>query len=100
MDNAEARCTRVAGWGADLAAARLMRGDLDGAAHALTHVWEVPSEQRATGLLSRAKQVRRSLTDSRFREAALATEVGERLEHFTRSTQHQLGNGSVAVLEG
>ncbi|MFJ8754597.1 DNA-binding protein [Streptomyces sp. NPDC102441] len=90
----------VGGAAADLAAARLMRGDLDGAAHALTHVWEVPSEQRATGLLSRAKQVRRSLTDSRFREAALATEVGERLEHFTRSTQHQLGNGSVAVLEG
>lgn len=89
----------VGGAAADLAAARLMRGDLDGAAHALTKVWEVPSEQRATGLLARARQVRRSLTDPRFREAPLAAEVGERLEHFTRSAQHQLGSSSLAVLE-
>ncbi|MFE7757895.1 DNA-binding protein [Streptomyces sp. NPDC057418] len=90
----------VGGAAADLATARLMRGDLDGAAQALTDVWDVPSEQRATGLLARAQQVRRTLTNPRFREAALATEVGDRLEHFARSAPHQLGAGTVAVLEG
>lgn len=89
----------VGGTAADLATARLMRGDLDGAAHALTHVWDVPSEQRATGLLARARQVRRSLTDPRFRETALAAELGERLEYFTRSAQHQLDNSPVSALE-
>ncbi|MER5556380.1 DNA-binding protein [Streptomyces sp. NPDC002793] len=89
----------VGGAAADLATARLMRGDLDGAAHALAKVWDVPVDQRATGLLSRARQVRRSLTDPRFREAPLATEVGERLEHFTRGAQTQVGHSSVAALE-
>ncbi|MFI8007857.1 DNA-binding protein [Streptomyces sp. NPDC086010] len=89
----------VGGAAADLATARLMRGDLDGAAHTLTKVWDVPVEQRATGLLARARHVRQSLTDPRFRAAPLAVEIGERLEHFTRSAQNQLGAGGVPALE-
>ena len=93
----------VGGAAADLAAARLLCGDLDGAADALERVWIVPGEQRATGLLTRTTRVRRALTDERFRRAPLADEKGERLEHFSRlAAQHQLGVGAdaVAVLEG
>lgn len=93
----------VGGAAADLAAARLLCGDLDGAADALEHVWIVPGEQRATGLLTRTTRVRRALTEERFRRASLADEMGERLEHFSRlAAQHQLGGGSgaLAVLEG
>lgn len=93
----------VGGAAADLAAARLLSGDLDGAADALETVWIVPSEQRATGLLTRTARVRRALTDERFRRTPLASEVGERLEHFSRlAAQHQLGAGAgaVAALEG
>lgn len=48
----------VGGAAADLAAARLLSGDLDGAADALERVWIVPSEQRATGLLTRTATAR------------------------------------------
>ncbi|MEV5879432.1 DNA-binding protein [Streptomyces sp. NPDC052101] len=93
----------VGGAAADLAAARLLRGDLDGAADALEIVWTVPRDQRATGLLTRTARVRRALTVERFRGAALAGELGEQIEDFTRmSAQHQLGTGGgpVAALEG
>ncbi|MEW1654748.1 DNA-binding protein [Streptomyces sp. NPDC093707] len=93
----------VGGAAADLAAARLLRGDLDSAADALEHVWPVPSDQRATGLLARTARVRRALTAERFRGAVLTRELGERIEDFTRmSAQHQLGTGSgpVTALEG
>ncbi|MFK3735678.1 DNA-binding protein [Streptomyces sp. NPDC088090] len=92
----------IGGAAADLAAARLLRGDLDGASDALAYVWEVPRDQRATGLLTRTARVRRALTGERFRGAPLAGELGERIEDFTRtSTQHQLGagGGAVAALE-
>jgi hypothetical protein len=89
----------AAGAAADLAAARLLRGDLDGAADALTGVWSVPSEKRATGLLDRARRVRHSLTGPQFRDASLADEVGERLEDFARVAQHQLGGRAVAAIE-
>ncbi|MFE0192592.1 DNA-binding protein [Streptomyces sp. NPDC058989] len=93
----------VGGAAADLAAARLLRGDLDGAATAIEPVWEVPREQRATGLLTRTARVRRTLTAVRYRAAPLAAELGERIEDFTRlSAQQQLGTatGTVAALEG
>ncbi|MEU8570682.1 DNA-binding protein [Streptomyces pathocidini] len=97
------RSARVAGGAAaDLAAARLLKSDLDGAADALEGVWVVPGEQRATGLLTRAARVRRALTDQRFRRTPLAAEIGERLEHFSRlAAQNQLGagTGAVAALE-
>ncbi|MHC5904174.1 DNA-binding protein [Streptomyces sp. S6] len=91
----------VGGAAADLAAARLLSGDLDGAADALDRVWIVPGEQRATGLLTRTARVRRQLADEQFRRTPLADEISERLEHFSRlAAQHQLGAGAVAALEG
>ncbi|MCQ8829096.1 DNA-binding protein [Streptomyces malaysiensis] len=92
----------VGGAAADLAAARLLRGDLDGAADALERVWVVPRDQRATGLLTRTARVRHALTGQRYRGAALAGELGERIEDFTRmSAQHQLGTGGAPLaLEG
>ncbi|GGU44427.1 DNA-binding protein [Streptomyces violascens] len=92
----------IGGAAADLAAARLLRGDLDGAADALERVWAVPRDQRATGLLARTARVRRALTTERFRGAVIAGELGERIEDFTRmSAQHQLGTGGpIAALEG
>ncbi|MFD8339983.1 DNA-binding protein [Streptomyces solisilvae] len=90
-----ARSARVVGGAAaDLATARLLRSDLDGAAEAMTHVWEVPRGQRSPGLLTRTARVRRALTDARFRNAQVAGELGERIEDFTRlSASHQLGSG-------
>ena len=89
------RSIRIVGSaGADLAAARLLRGDLDGAADALNEVWEVPRDQRAAGLLVRAARVRRALTASRYRGAVLAAERGERIEEFIRlPAPHQFGAG-------
>jgi hypothetical protein len=91
-----ARSARVVGGAAaDLAAARLLRGDLDGAADALTPVWEVPRDQRATGLLVRTARVRRALTVDRFRATPLSVELGERIEDFTHmSAPRQLGTGA------
>ncbi|WP_173263816.1 hypothetical protein [Streptomyces pacificus] len=85
-----------------MAAARLLRGDLDGAHAALEPLWEVPQAQRTTGLLVRTARVRRALTMQRYQGAALANELGERIEDFTRlSAGHQLGTGSgpLAALE-
>ncbi|KJS63538.1 hypothetical protein [Streptomyces rubellomurinus] len=88
----------VGGAGADLAAARLLRDDLDGAAQALEAMWLVPKEQRATGLLARAARVRSGLSSSRYSQAVLAAELGERIEDFTRqSAPRQLGAGPLAI---
>ncbi|MFF3112511.1 DNA-binding protein [Kitasatospora sp. NPDC057904] len=88
----------VGGAGADLAAARLLRDDLDGAAQALEAMWAVPNEQRATGLLTRAALVRRGLANDRYAQVALAAELGERIEDFTRqSAPHQLGAGPLTI---
>lgn len=92
----------IGGAAADLASARLLRGDLDGAVDALGAVWEVPTEQRATGLLARTARVRRALTADRYRATPLVAELGERIEDFTRlSAPHQLGTGAgpLAALE-
>ncbi len=93
----------IGGASADLATARLLRGDLDGAAEALEAVWTVRRDQRATGLLARTARVRRALTVGRFRATPLTVELGERIEHFTRlSAAHQLGTGTgpLPALEG
>ncbi|MGW0670717.1 DNA-binding protein [Streptomyces sp. NPDC002746] len=87
----------VGGAAADLAAARLIRDDLDGASEALTKVLEVPSDQRATGLLLRARQVRRSLTGARYQHTPLAGEMGEQLEDFVRVAQHQSSSSAGAL---
>ncbi|MFF8903214.1 DNA-binding protein [Streptomyces lydicus] len=93
----------VGGAAADLAMARMLRGDLDGAIEAMTPVWEVPRGQRSPGLLARTARVRRALAGAPYRTAPRAIEVAERIEDFTRvSDTHQLGSGAgpLAALEG
>jgi hypothetical protein len=100
---ADQSCHVIGNAGADLAAARLLRGELDGAAQALERVWQVPTEQRGTALLIRTAGVRRALTAARFSGSPLAADLGERIEDFSRqSAPHQLGTGtgSLAALEG
>ncbi|MEE1741170.1 DNA-binding protein [Streptomyces sp. BE147] len=82
---------------ADLATGRLMRGDLNGAADSLNRVWDVPVNQRATGLLARSCQVRAALTASRYRGAPLASEIGEHLEDFNRVAHHQLSGATLTL---
>jgi hypothetical protein len=77
---------------ADLAAAQLLRGDLDAAAVTLETVWAVPEDQRVAGLLERTGAVRRALTAPPFRSATTAVSLGERIEEFgRRSAPSQLG---------
>lgn len=53
--------------GADLAAARLLSGDLDGAQDALTPIWDLPPHERREGLTHRARQVGALLARPAFR---------------------------------
>ncbi|MGW0778309.1 DNA-binding protein [Streptomyces sp. NPDC002835] len=69
---------------ADLAMARLLSEDIDGAADALQTVFSVPGDRRVTGLVSRAVAVRRFLTRPSLNSAQRAVELGEQLEAFTR----------------
>ncbi|MFI1889022.1 DNA-binding protein [Streptomyces jumonjinensis] len=84
---------------ADLALARLMSDDVDGAAVALEPLWTVPGEQRATGLLTRAARLRRLLSQPRFHGSPLPAELSERIETFIQSSAaRQIGGGLPEVL--
>ena len=79
---------------ADLAAAQLLRGDLDAATVTLETVWAIPEDQRVAGLLERTGTLRRALTAPAFRGAGTAITLGERIEEFgRRSAPRQLGTG-------
>ncbi|MFJ7495725.1 hypothetical protein ACIQZB_31905 [Streptomyces sp. NPDC097727] len=69
---------------ADLAMARLLSNDLEGAAEALETMLSINSTHRATGLVARAMDLRRALTQRHLQGTALAADLGERLEEFTR----------------
>ncbi|MFG2563343.1 DNA-binding protein [Streptomyces sp. NPDC048496] len=69
---------------ADLAMARLLSNDLEGAAEALEALLSITSTHRATGLVARAMDLRRALTQRHLQGTALAADLGERLEEFTR----------------
>lgn len=85
----------------NLATARLLAGDLDGAAEALETVWEIPAHQRVTGLLERTSRLRHALTALPFRGSAAAATLGERLEDFQSvSGQGAVGPGDRPALEG
>jgi hypothetical protein len=77
------------GAAADLATARLLHGDLDAAAEALELVWDIPVQQRVTGLLERTSRMRYALTAKPFRGAPAAVALGERLEDFQRVSAHR-----------
>ncbi|MEU6323196.1 DNA-binding protein [Streptomyces sp. NPDC047009] len=81
-----------AGAAADLAHARLLADDVDGAAEALAPVWEVPVDQRKTGIVVRAARIRRHLSQPPYHGAQLPRELRERIEDFTRvSPPYRIG---------
>ncbi|MFF7927391.1 DNA-binding protein [Streptomyces mirabilis] len=81
-----------AGAAVDLAQARLMADDVDGAAEALAPIWNVPAEQRNTGIVVRAARIGRHLSQPMYHGAQLPRELRERIEDFTRvSPPYRLG---------
>lgn len=81
-----------AGAAADLAQARLLVDDVDGAAEALAPVWRVPVEQRNTGIVVRTARIGRHLTRPEFHGAHLPTQLREQIEEFNRvSPPHRIG---------
>lgn len=72
----------LAGASADLALARLLRDEVEGAAEALTPMWTVPASQRLSGLLHRLARIRQVLASPRYQEAASTGDLAERVEHF------------------
>lgn len=77
---------------ADLAFARLHGNDVDGAADALTAMWDVPAEQRNTGIVVRVARIGRHLARPQYHGSQLPTELRERIEEFTRvSPPYRLG---------
>lgn len=87
----------MGGAAADLALARLLEDDLEGAAEALATVLAIPSEHRVTGLVTRAAQVRRLLAQPRFHGQPLAADLGEQIELFTRLSARQLTPSPVVL---
>ncbi|MEU1353918.1 hypothetical protein ABZ410_08430 [Streptomyces cinnamoneus] len=86
---------------ADLARARLLRGELAGATEALNPVFQVGSEWRCTGITERLLAARKHLTQPAFRGAAEARELGERIEDFTATAVSRgLGGSAHLALEG
>ncbi|MFP8959122.1 hypothetical protein ACLIYP_00910 [Streptomyces nanhaiensis] len=66
----------------DLARARLVRGELDGAQEALAPVFQVPAEWRGAGMLERLVAARAELTRPSLRDAPAAQALGEQIEEF------------------
>ncbi|WP_327074421.1 hypothetical protein OG196_31760 [Kitasatospora purpeofusca] len=87
--------------GADLAAALLMRRDLDGAADALAPVLALPREWRGAGLVGRVNAVRAELASPTFRDATVARDLADRIDDFTLVSAPQiLGPGAVRLALG
>jgi len=77
----------VNGARADLAAACLLRHDLDAAAEALTPVFDVRPEQRISVLAGRMTGVRDVLRDSRWDSVPQAQALSARIDDWTASAQ-------------
>ncbi|MGW7047046.1 DNA-binding protein [Streptomyces avermitilis] len=81
-----------AGAAADLALARLLTDNIEGAAEALTPIWEVPAEQRNTGIVVRTARIGRHLARPRYHGSQLPTQLRQQIEEFTRlSPPYRLG---------
>ncbi|MFF3277308.1 hypothetical protein ACFYWU_41270 [Streptomyces chrestomyceticus] len=83
----------------DLARARLLRRELDGACEALEPVFEVPRDWRSVGVLERLAATRAQLTHPDFRTTAQAADLGERIEDFTAMSIARQLSGSHLALE-
>jgi hypothetical protein len=71
---------------ADLAAARLLTGDLDGAEVALAPVWGLATHDRREGLLHRLRQAGLPLADPRWRDVARVEQLAEQIETFAAAS--------------
>ncbi|MFE7543828.1 response regulator [Streptomyces platensis] len=83
----------------DLARARLLRGELNGAHEALEPVFSVPTEWRGAGTLERLAAVRSGLCHPDFVGAAEASTLGERIEEFSAAAAHKLGAAAPLAIE-
>ncbi|MEU7205469.1 hypothetical protein [Streptomyces sp. NPDC045470] len=83
----------------DLARARLLRRELDGACEALGPVFDVPRDWRSVGVLERLAATRAQLTHPDFRTTAQAADLGERIEDFTAVSIARQLSGSHLALE-
>ncbi|GAA2345095.1 DNA-binding protein [Streptomyces kunmingensis] len=88
----------LGGAAADLAMARLLANDVEGAAEALTPLWNIPGDQRVTGVLVRTGQIQQFLAQPAYRASTLPRELRDRVEDFTRSAStHQLSTRSALL---
>ncbi|MFF8431055.1 DNA-binding protein [Streptomyces sp. NPDC016566] len=77
---------------ADLAHARLLADDVDGAAEALNAVWTVPAEARKTGIVVRTARIARHLSQPQYHGAQLPTALREQIEEYNQvSPPHRIG---------
>ncbi|MET8453350.1 DNA-binding protein [Streptomyces sp. NPDC005209] len=77
---------------ADLAHARLLAEDVDGAAEALTAVWSVPVDARKTGIVVRTARIARHLAQPQYHGAQVPTALREQIEEYNRvSPPHRIG---------
>ncbi|MFE6030223.1 DNA-binding protein [Streptomyces niveus] len=80
------------GAAADLAMARLLAHDVEEASEVLTPVWEIPNDQRMTGIVVRTAHIHRHLSRPTYHGARLPGQLRERIEDFTRvSPPYQIG---------
>lgn len=70
-----------------LALARLISGELEGAGEALRPIFELPPNQRISSLMHNVTFARNILDDSRFQGSTAARDLTEQFEAFHRSTQ-------------
>jgi hypothetical protein len=75
-----------------VALARLLANDVEGADEALRPVWDIPREQRTTGIVVRTAHIQRHLSQPTYHGAGAAVELRERIENFNRfSPPYQIG---------
>ncbi|MDL2075842.1 hypothetical protein QNN03_05265 [Streptomyces sp. GXMU-J15] len=84
----------------DLARARLMRNEVEGAQEALTPVFKVAPGWRGSGMMERLVAARIELTRPQFRGAPAAVSLAEQIEDFTAlSPARRLGAQSPLAIE-
>jgi hypothetical protein len=69
----------------DLAAARLGRDDLDGAAEQFQDVLAIATKRRTDSVARRLNQVGRALQQPRYQTSALALDLDDQIPSFTRT---------------
>ncbi|MEV1011263.1 hypothetical protein [Streptomyces sp. NPDC049881] len=85
---------------ADVARARLLRRDLDGAVDAVEPVLALGCEWRTLGLTERVSGLRADLAHSELRDAVAARQLGDQLEAFTSGVPSRALGSAKALLPG